>query len=77
MYPVKAVETHLSLSVMPESTKAYTGGQQPLRLVKKTVEYRCGCKVVMSFWGLTECCDACLKHNESIKRITTEELFVE
>jgi hypothetical protein len=60
-----------------EPPKVYEGTRRPLRLVKKTVEYRCGCEMVLSFYGPKECCNFCLEHGKGIKRIVTEEIFPE
>ena len=62
---------------MIDSTKALEGISEPLHLIKKTIQYYCGCEVVLPFHGPKDHSLLCLKCKSSIQRIVTEELFIE
>lgn len=59
----------------PKSVYYVGGGTQSI-IVSKTVRYRCGCVIVMSSFGQTECGVACDKHFQPIQRITTVEEYI-
>ena len=57
------------------ASNGYWKGYEKPPVVRKTVIYKCGCRVILENWGQKETGLFCQTHHEAISRIITEESF--